>query len=389
MSTFVAVLSSHAAARLGEGVAWGINGLPCATGKPIEVTLHSRYIDLGLAANLPSRLIADVAGEAADLTEALSAFGQSVNLLTPVIALAVNAYVPGFEFDLAYGNTVGGNEHPFAQWFRQAQDPELLPLQRPINPDLIQEVMNHLLQSPEGARAHRACVQYQEALGSWTAGAELRAVMHLWMAVEAMTKAVLRRECLATGMRADALSAAWGIDKRELDGEVRRRLIFAGDDACYGQAKKTSDGLEHMFEDFPKLQEQAANCRDCCATHVRRAVLDLLGLTDPSRAQLIQPPFDEPLALIALDRTVHGVLQGPGGRLAREGYAHPQLEKWRPMIKSLSSTATGYEMEIADDYRLAISPNAQLKVTGMRTQLPAKDIQVVKTSEAEAQAPDG
>jgi hypothetical protein len=304
-----------------------------------------------------------------------------VNLITPVMALSVNASVPPFDFDLAYDNTVGAERHPFTQWFRQGQDPEVLPNQRPINPHLIAEVMQRLLHSQEGARAHRACVQYQEALGSWTAGAELRAVMHLWMATEALTKAMLRRECLKTGIDEDALCAQWGIAKKELDGEVRRRIIFAGDDTCYKTAKNTSDGLEHMFEDFPKLQKQATSCRDCCASHVRRAVIDLLEVAEPHRGQLLQPPYDEPLALVALDRTIHGVLQGPGGQLARAGSEHPQLENWRPKLSGLRATAKGYEIEMADDYQVAVSAKAQLKVTGMGTEIPAQDVQVDKTGE--------
>jgi hypothetical protein len=381
MARFVAVLSSHAAARLHEDGGWGISGLPCATGKPIEVTFRSRYIDLGFESKLPGRLVAEVAGEATDLTEALSAFSQSVNLISPVMAVSVNASVPAFEFDLAYDNTVGSETHAFTQWFRQSEDPDVLPNQRPINPHLIAEVMQRLLHSQEGARAHRACVQYQEALGSWTAGAELTAVMHLWMAAEALTKAMLRRECLKAGIDEDALSARWGIAKKELDGEIRRRIIFAGDDNCYKTAKNTSDALEHMFEDFPKLQKQATSCRDCCASHVRRAVIDLLEITEPHRAQLARPPYDEPLALVALDRTIHGVIHGQGGQLAPSGSEHPRLENWRPNLRGLKATDKGYEIEMADDYQVAISPKAQLKVTGMGTGIPARDVQVVKTGE--------
>lgn len=389
MGTYVVVLSSAAAARMAEDTAWQIRGLPCATGKPVEVSLYSLYIDLGLASKFPSRLVAEVVGEAASLEEALSAFGQTVNLITPIIALAVNAHVPGFQFDLAYENGQATNEHPFAQWFRQKQDRVMFPLQRPIDPNLVQRVITQILKSPEGARLHRASLQYQEALGAWTSAEELRAVMHLWMAVEALTKVALRHECAARGATDDELVASWGIEKKELDGEVRRRLIFSGDDGCYPLAKKTSDGLEHMFEDFPKLQAQAMQCRNCCARKVRAYLLDQLDLSGDDRARLAEPPFDGPLSLVTLDRTIHGTITGPGGQLAREGYSHPQLEDWRPKIVNLTKTATGYEMDMADDYKIAISPKAQLRVEGMGTQIEAKQVQVKKIASGENGADSG
>jgi hypothetical protein len=59
---------------------------------------------------------------------------------------------------------------------------------------------------------------------------------------------------------------------------------------------------------------------------------------------------------------------------------YPQLEAPARAIANLRKTATGSEMTMADDYKIAISPNAQLQVTGMGTQLEAKDVQVSKTA---------
>lgn len=64
------------------------------------------------------------------------------------------------------------------------------------------------------------------------------------------------------------------------------------------------------------------------------------------------------------------------------------LEQWKPKINDLIATPTGYKMTIADGYKIAISPKAQLKVTGMGTQLPAKNIQVSKTTSVGVHSPE-
>ena len=363
-----------------EGDPWGIQGLPCSTGKPMTVQVSTAYIDVGAGDHLPGRLLAEVRGEAVDLAQAITAFGQSLNLLGPMIAVATNAHVPIFQFDLAYDNTPEDGSHELTQWFRQGADPLAQPRQRPIDPQVTGTLLNTVLHHPEGARADRACVQYQEALGAWTSGSELRAVMHLWMAVEAMTKAFLRTECTRQGVDEDGLCAAWAIEKRELDATARRQLIFHGDGDCYNQAKKTSDGLEHMFEDFPKLHKQAAACRDCTAGHVRRAIFELVELPAAELATATSDPYDKPLALTVLDRTFLAELTGHGDRLAREGFAHPQLIDWDPRIKSVKAKPDdAIELVLEDNFRVAISEEATCRPHTMGTQFKLDDVQVQTT----------
>jgi hypothetical protein len=309
--------------------------------------------------------------------------------LAPIITVAANAYIPEFQYDLAYDNTPHSGEHPFRQWFRQEPDPLLKPKRQDIDPQLSQELLNRILQHSEGARAHRACVQYQESLASWQLGGELRSVMHLWMAVEALTKAMLRVECQRQSVDEDGLCTAWVIEKKQLDGEVRRRLIFHGDSACYDKARKTSDGLEHMFEDFPKLHQSAQQSRDCAGHHVRMAMLELLGLDEPDKRKLLAPPYAVPVPLEVLDRSVYGDLIGPGDRLARPGLDHPQLVNWRPEIVSVTRKGDGHEVAIADNFQLAIGSDVQFKTkaVGTNVQLNSVDVQVTK-AEQPSVAPD-
>lgn len=372
MATFIAELVSWAAARLPEGQGWQINGLPSSTGIPVTVFIRTEYVNVGQPVALPGLLCAQARGDADDIDQAMLAFGQALNLLTPVISIAANAHVPESAYELIYDNSPDLTEHRFLQWFRpRARDPLERPRQQMILPLLTQEVLNKVLVNAEGARVHRACVQYQEAVGSWTTGNDLQSVMHLWMAAEALTKAYLRTECQSQGVDEPTLCEIWGIERKELDKEVRRRFIFHADDACYSETRKTSDGLEHMFDDFPNLQARAQGCRDCAASHVRSAVLELIGLNPADLVTLTSMPYVKPVSLESADRVVHATLFGGGDRLAKVGAAHPMLETWIQEIRSIQPKGDGYEIEISDTQKWALGPGVHARVTGVGTNLPA------------------
>jgi hypothetical protein len=372
---FAARFTSLAAARLKESSGWQINGLQTPTGSSIVVRLASEYLDVGQPIKLPGRLVADVHGTADSLSEALTQFSQVLALIAPAVSLAVNGHVPEFEYQLAYDDTPEDDLHEFRQWFRPGPGPLARPGQQLIDPDLCQGVLSAVLESPEGARAYRACVQYQEALGAWTAGMELRAVMHLWMAVEALTKAFLRLERDRQKVDDDGLCKAWAIEKKQLDSEVRRRLIFHGDSDCYRTTHATSDGLEHMFEDFPKLQKSALKCRKCASEHVRLAVFELVGIAPEHLTKLLAPPHNEPVTLVSLDRSVVAELSGKGGTLARHDRDHPVLENWNPKIVGVSTKGEGFEVSIEDNMQWALGEDVQGKVTGFGTAMPATGIE--------------
>lgn len=376
-ATFVAELASLAAARLPEGQGWQISGLPTSTGKTVAILLRTDYVNVGHPVGLPGLLRAQVRGEADDIEQAIRAFGQVLNLVTPIISVTANAHVPEFEYDLIYDSTPGAaTEHRLLQWFRQKASKPLIRRQQMILPALTLEVINKVVNSTEGARAHRACVQYQEALGSWTASTHLRAVMHLWMAVEALTKACLRTECQRHGVDEAGLCAMWGIDRKALDGEVRRRLIFHSDDACYQAARTTSDGLEHMFDDFPDLHARAQGCRDCAAVHVRRAIFELIGVEPGDLATLTSMPYLSPVSLESADRVIHAVLIGDGEHLAQSGMGHPMLDTWIPEIRSVQLKGDGYEVEVSDTHRWALGPDVHARITGVGTNLPATEMRL-------------
>ena len=58
-------------------------------------------------------------------------------------------------------------------------------------------------------------------------------------------------------MDEDELIVEWKIERKQLDAEVRRRLIFSEDQEAYAKAKAVSDGLEHGFSEYHEMQVPA------------------------------------------------------------------------------------------------------------------------------------
>ncbi|HZU12192.1 MAG TPA: hypothetical protein VFB58_05070 [Chloroflexota bacterium] len=371
---YTVLLTCSTTARLPEGTAFTVERFPVST-TPVDVQFCTRYEDIGMEAPLPRELYAETSVTGGDFQDAIAASEQAANVLTPLMSLASNAFVPEFQLQLAYETTPGAARRQFKQWFYGDPVP-VLPLLpgRLLDPDLTWVVVGHVLQHPEGERIHRACVQYQEALRSWLPQRELRAVAHLFMAVEALTKALLRQECEQRSIDADGLCAEWGIEKKELDGEIRRRLIFHGDRQCYKTMKDVSDGLEHGFLAFPKLHDMAARCRDTGGRHIREAILQFLHLPSDAYERLVSATYERPVSGHGVIRAIEGVFVGEGV-LAAPGAAHPFFE-WTVPIKAVERRGTDHVITMQDNATLHCADGIQFTATGHGANVPIPDATV-------------
>ncbi len=370
---FAVILLSAGRARLRKDEEWKLHGLRCSNGSEVDIRLWTRYIDEGFSSPIDRGLQAEVIGSASDISEAVTAFGQVANFLSPILSLVANAYVPPFQYELAYESTPGHRSRLFRQWFNLIESGVPQPGRvLPFAP--LTEVIELYLGHDEGARIHRAWVQYQEALAAWRPGEELRAAMHLWMAVEALTKAFLRRECGQQSVTEDELCKRWDIPKNRLDGEVRLRLIFNNNSDCYRTAVSVSDGLEHMFQDFPRLQAGALSIRDDTAKYVRRAILDLLPAPQHLLDLLLAPPYDMPLQLTAGVVSMTGVLTGDGERLAAEGMEHPHLAG-DYVIRDIEADGDRYELTLETNFRLSAGGDVEFKPIAFGTEVPVNTLE--------------
>lgn len=264
----------------------------------------------GIAQPLPRGLHVEVKGEAPDLKSALSGHSFLAQELLPILTLAANAPTDDLVPELAYDSTDGITEREFFQQF--LFDERLIPFRRPAFPaKLCATLLGMLLRHPDRDRLHRAMVQYHAALQSWLPGGEVMTLSHLYMGMEVLTPIARRRELKAHDDSMDKLLQAWAIDIKQLDPEVRRRVLFQGDTQTYRKAKEASDGFEHGFLSFKDIREHAVAIRQATARYLRRAILQLLDIDQESISTLTAPPFDT-IPGLRIDKYIYGTLLGAG-----------------------------------------------------------------------------
>jgi hypothetical protein len=132
--------------------------------------------------------------------------------------------------------------------------------------------------------------------------------------------------------------------RRDLEAEVRRRILFQGDVATFAKAKRASDGLEHGFLDFTAARTLAEEARDKTAAYLREAILDLADIDDDTKQRILAPPYDTPLKSW-LARYIRGKFHGDSADLAAPDQEYP-IFNWQSKLVGLRRTETGgYEID--------------------------------------------
>jgi hypothetical protein len=352
-TNYVVVLAAESAARFQEEEEpMVVRDFPTPVGK-VTLTFRTRFSDEGHEANVPREMWIDVRGEATcDLNEAINVYGGAGMGFLPAIALATNAAIEDAQPKLAYDNTAGHNPREFLESFVAERTGVPLPT-RPVNVQATLALIIALVTHREGERLRRATEQYRLALSHWVRGHESLALMHLFMGMEAITTSAVRRTCTEAGLDEEGVARSRGIDvdgapvksvwRRELESEVRRRILFQGDMATLAKTKRASDGLEHGFLDFTAVHTLAEETRDRTASYLREAIIDFAGLEDEMRQQLLALPYSTPLKCW-LVRYLRGRFIGDAADLAAPDQEYP-IFHWRSKLKSLKRTETGgYEI---------------------------------------------
>jgi hypothetical protein len=244
------------------------------------------------------------------------------------------------------------------------------------------ETIGALTTSHDSERLHRAATQYHDALRNWRPGFETRAIAPLWMAVEALTDVALRAELHPRGLDERGLAAAWGIAldgpvrewRQELTAQVRRRLIFQGDDETYSRAKKASDGWEHGFLPFDVIRTLAEGSRDKTARYVRDAFFRLIGLPAASLARLEASPIGAPRQHFPYARYMKGWLVGTAENPGRAelGFA---VADWTWQLKEFEAVDDDrrYTASFEDKVTPVVADDVGLKVERFEVWGPASD----------------
>lgn len=288
---------------------------------------------------VPLNFCAEGRGPADDLDDASKRFANAARAGSTILELVANADLGLLQPELIFDASPERDQHEFLQIIVPEQPLRAIPNRR-IDVEAVTAVGNSLSVHPELIRLRRAIAQYSLALSLWQPGHEIQCLAHLYMGVEALTKAQLRQHLVDRGLSEGNLIQEWQIERKQLDAEVRRRLIFLQDQEAYAKAKAVSDGLEHGYSEYDEMQAPAREVIVRTARHLRRAILDMLKLEERLHDRLTGKDFDEPRGPIALVRYLRGTLSGSADGLAMSQELYP-LMQWRGSLKSAMRGADG------------------------------------------------
>jgi hypothetical protein len=358
----IVVMRSDSAAAFRPGQALALRNVPCSVG-PVQVTYSTQWVRVKPGVDIPESLQIEVAGSARELEGAISPLASAGLAGLPVISLSANAAIGEPRIELAFDTSPGKTERDFFQVYVPSRPP-VVRNTRFLDIFATRGLIEAMDSGPEPSRLFRAANRYRVALDYWHFGRESLSVAHLWMAVEALTKARLRAECSRQGLTTEEeLAGALGVGMQSLDSTVRERLILGGDHECYAYARKASDGFEHGFEDFDVIRGLSRTVRERMAKHVRQAILELCldsGASDQMDS-LTAESFSKPLGCWPIDKYIRGKIVGSGDVLAPNGSSYPSL-LWTAVIESAgTSDDCQYEVELKEEVAPRFAPGMSFR----------------------------
>jgi hypothetical protein len=116
-------------------------------------------------------------------------FANASLSVLPVLGLSANAAIGEPEIELGFENTAGITERSYFQSYIPPERDNLYAA-RSIDVSATVALLRALGAHPDSERLLRGANQYRIALQSWRLGRETLSLAHLWMAVEALTKAL-------------------------------------------------------------------------------------------------------------------------------------------------------------------------------------------------------
>jgi hypothetical protein len=260
-------------------------------------------------------------------------------------------------------------------------------------------VFKKLDESDEKSRIYRALQQYELALRHWYFGGEWLALSHLYMAVETLTKAVIRRECANRGIDEPTLARQNNIDpgdgkclscqkrsrwrdtlrawrretsvcrgclkrsrwRDELSAWCRKAIVFEGNREIYQAAKTASDGVEHGFLELSEVYRKAMIATDGTFGYVRRTILRLLNVSDADFPELTaRAPRD----VQSFRKGIRGHFVGPGDDPALPGEEYPYLE-WHSAVKTLTRDNDRFSFSFEEKFTIRCAPGYGFRGKGM------------------------
>jgi hypothetical protein len=196
--SFVVVLRGPSAAIFREGANLIATDFPSSIG-PVNIAYTTRWLKRGNNVVLPGHIWIEVSGAGISLEKVLAPFANAGLALLPISLLCTNAAIGEPKVELGFDNSEGTLERDYFQTYIPPES-ENIHVSRYANTKATTDVIRKLIKHKESERLRRGANQYKTALDSWHLGRETLALAHLWMALEAITKAKVRLECTARGV---------------------------------------------------------------------------------------------------------------------------------------------------------------------------------------------
>lgn len=342
------------------------------TSHPMRLRLRTNWKDEGYSAMVPRELLIEVRGFATSLDQAVSRFLDIARPFSTLLAFCANTYVGTLEVHLAFEAPEGASELEFLEVFVPDERGQVKE-GRVVKVDEFSTLINALLRSKEQKRLGRALQQYDLALRYWYFGGEWLTMAHLYMAVEALTSAIIRLEREERSLDKTGLAKLANIDPDEprwrpaLETWIRANIIFQGDEATYHSAKSASDGLEHGFLDLQEVNRKAIEASVSTFQYVRSAILRLLRVGEYRDSQLARRP---PRDVQSLRKLIRGRFIGVSDDLAPPGEEYPRLE-WFSAIKDVTRQGDRFNLTFEEKLTVRCAPGVGFQ--GMAIEIRGRD----------------
>jgi hypothetical protein len=364
-SEYVVVMRSRSAARFPPDEVWQVNGRIEGLPDPVRMSVFTRWVD-SEAGSLPRELVVEIRGRAPTLDYAIVKFAGIGWLVATMVGFVANVRVGPLEVHLAYDATPDHTERQFVEAFLP-DERGLVSEGSIIRQNLLAGVFAaYLALQADRPRIERALRQYELALREWCVGGEWLALSHLYMAVEALTPAVIRKAQDRRGLSKEELAQTLGVDpydpkrprwQKALDEYARKLLIFDGDLDTYRAALDASNGLEHGFMELDEIAKRALKCTDKTFHYVRRTIADLLDLpTDIFDGVVSIKPID----VQSRRKVIRGSLIGAADDPAAEGQQYPLLE-WNSGVDYLVRDGFSFKIQEKETVTVRAHPDISFR----------------------------
>jgi hypothetical protein len=291
----------------------------------IKLMFRTTYVEKGYDQPVPADLWVEITGKSPDMSQAVAALMGKAAEISATLAICANASMGQFETELVFDASPENQQHEFLQLF--VPEWPLVPVPgRRIDIEVVSLVLNALAAHGEAPRISRAIAQYSEALSFWRPGREVSCLAHLYMGVEALSPAILRQHRKKLSKNNEQLAADWRVDQKRFENEARLRLIFDGDEECFGKARRASDAFEHGFLDYDAVRKLTQDALLRTAGYLRQAIFRTLELNENIFARLFDGTHSVPRGPLLLVRYLRGQMIGKVEDLAAETQQYPMVE---------------------------------------------------------------